>query len=287
MPAVALIVNADDYGLTSGTNRGIERAHADGVVSSTSVMVNQVAAEDVADVSHRHPELGVGIHLTLTLGDPVCNPARVRSLVDADGRLIERGELLARLRSGSLVAADVARECSAQLARLRSLGVEPDHWNVHQHVQEYAPIGAAVARAMAEAGLRVARNPQRLPIGPRPLPAVIPTAVRARRRRAGQREVVSLHRTPDALLDAHPATWAALVPSLPTGLIEAICHPGEADGELAQLTPALTEQRAEELEALLAPRLREALRVRGVRLSTFAGALGDGGGQRDPPPLTS
>jgi chitin disaccharide deacetylase len=273
--ALVLIVNADDYGLTSGTNQGIERAHAEGVVTSTSVMVNQIASEQAADLRRRHPELGIGIHLTLTLGEPVSDPGRVRSLVDPDGRLFERAELLARLRGGSLVAADVARECSAQLERLRLLAVKPDHWNVHQHVQEYAPIGAAVASAMAEAGLRVARNPRRLPIQPGLSPAGIAAALRARRRVAGQRAITALHRTPDALLDIHPAGWTAVAASLPAGVLEAICHPSEPEVELARLTPALTTRRVDELAALLAPTLRHALCARGARLSTFAAALGD------------
>ena len=34
-----LIVNADDFGLTAGITRGILRAHDEGIVTSTSLMV--------------------------------------------------------------------------------------------------------------------------------------------------------------------------------------------------------------------------------------------------------
>ena len=65
-----LIVNADDYGITTATNRGIERAHMHGVVTSTTVMANQNLAAEAAALRARCPDLGVGIHLTLTLGSP-------------------------------------------------------------------------------------------------------------------------------------------------------------------------------------------------------------------------
>ena len=49
----SLIVNADDYALSPGVSRGILEAHARGVVTSTTALVNtpeqtQVAAEAAA-----------------------------------------------------------------------------------------------------------------------------------------------------------------------------------------------------------------------------------------------
>jgi chitin disaccharide deacetylase len=274
-PVVMLIVNADDYGITQGTNRRIERAHTEGVVTSTSAMVNQVASSDVAGLRQRQPELGIGIHLTLTLGRCVCDPGRVRSLVNSDGALVERAELLARIGHGELAPEDVARECAAQIGLLREFGVEPDHWNMHQHLQEYAPIGAAAASAMAGCGLRVARNPHRLETAPRSSPQRILRALQARRRRKGARAVTAVNRTPDALLDTHPGRWGLLLPSLSEGVFEAVCHPSEPDAQLSLLTPGLVSERVAELETLIGPRLRCALRERGVQLATFASIFGD------------
>lgn len=67
-----LIVNADDFGASSGINRGIVDAHRRGPVTSASLMVNMPgtiqAAELVADV----PALSVGIHVNFTNeGEPV------------------------------------------------------------------------------------------------------------------------------------------------------------------------------------------------------------------------
>ena len=65
-----LIVNADDSGLTSGVSAGILGAHRHGIVSSTTVLTT--AAIDAESVSAlRDSDLGVGIHLNLTLGRPL------------------------------------------------------------------------------------------------------------------------------------------------------------------------------------------------------------------------
>ncbi len=56
-----LFVNADDFGYSFGVNRGIIEAHTDGIVTSTSVMVNSVAANE-ASVLKDYPNLAVGLH---------------------------------------------------------------------------------------------------------------------------------------------------------------------------------------------------------------------------------
>jgi chitin disaccharide deacetylase len=60
-----LIVNADDFGATSGVNRGILEAHERGIVTSTSLMVEMPAAEEAAAASRAVPGLGIGLHVDL------------------------------------------------------------------------------------------------------------------------------------------------------------------------------------------------------------------------------
>ena len=56
-----LIVNADDFGYSPGVNRGLIEAHQKGIVTSTSVMVDAVAARKAAELS-KYPALSVGLH---------------------------------------------------------------------------------------------------------------------------------------------------------------------------------------------------------------------------------
>jgi predicted glycoside hydrolase/deacetylase ChbG (UPF0249 family) len=60
-----LVVNADDFGLSPGVNRGILEAHENGIVTSTSLMVDAPLSEDAARLRSEHPALGVGLHVVL------------------------------------------------------------------------------------------------------------------------------------------------------------------------------------------------------------------------------
>ena len=59
-----LIINADDFGYSYSVNRGILEAHQNGIVTSTSVMINTIAAKEAAGLSS-YPNLSVGLHLML------------------------------------------------------------------------------------------------------------------------------------------------------------------------------------------------------------------------------
>ena len=77
-----LIVNADDFGLTSGVTYGIYDAMSRGVVTSTTMMVNTSATLLAAQLTKREPDLAVGLHANISLGEPL---TRCPSLLK-DGR---------------------------------------------------------------------------------------------------------------------------------------------------------------------------------------------------------
>jgi chitin disaccharide deacetylase len=57
-----LIVNADDFGASTGINRGIVECHAHGIVTSTSLMVTGRAVVEAVALSRVYPGLSVGLH---------------------------------------------------------------------------------------------------------------------------------------------------------------------------------------------------------------------------------
>jgi predicted glycoside hydrolase/deacetylase ChbG (UPF0249 family) len=57
-----LIINADDFGASTGVNRGILECHTRGVVTSTSLMVTGRAAAEAVALARDHPALAVGLH---------------------------------------------------------------------------------------------------------------------------------------------------------------------------------------------------------------------------------
>jgi predicted glycoside hydrolase/deacetylase ChbG (UPF0249 family) len=65
------IVNGDDFGASTGTNRGIVEAHRNGILTSTSLMVDMPGAEEAAQLSRDFPQISIGIHVMLTSEDCV------------------------------------------------------------------------------------------------------------------------------------------------------------------------------------------------------------------------
>ena len=57
-----VIFNADDFGASTGINRGILECLTRGVVSSVSLMVTGRAAREAAALSRDHPDLSIGLH---------------------------------------------------------------------------------------------------------------------------------------------------------------------------------------------------------------------------------
>lgn len=56
-----LIINSDDFGYSYGINKGIVEAHTKGIVTSTSVMVDAIAAHEAKDLT-QFPNLSIGLH---------------------------------------------------------------------------------------------------------------------------------------------------------------------------------------------------------------------------------
>lgn len=121
-----LVVNADDLGATAGVNRGIERAHTAGIVTSASLMVHGRAVDDAVRLASAHPSLGVGLHWDLDSG----GEDRV-DMADLDA---VRAELGAQLESFE-----------------RLLGRLPTHVDSHHHVHrqpQLAPIATELAASV-------------------------------------------------------------------------------------------------------------------------------------------
>lgn len=187
-----LIVNADDFGLSAGINRGIIEAHEHGIVTSASLMVRGVAVADAALYGNRRPDLGVGLHLDL---------AEWVYQNDAWRPLYEVVDLTDR--------AAVEAEVSQQLAAFLGLmGRPPTHLDSHQHLHRDEPLRSIAQRVTAELKIPLRHfSPIRYCgdfYGQSAKGDRVPEAVCA-----------------DALL--------AILHRLPPGTTELACHPGYAD----------------------------------------------------------
>ena len=110
-----LIVNADDFGLTSGVNRAIVELHGVGLVTSTSLMARAAATDEAIEIARSTPSLGVGCHMVLVDGDPALPPDQIPSLVDSrTGHFPSSlATFLWRLFTGRIRSAEIEAEVSS------------------------------------------------------------------------------------------------------------------------------------------------------------------------------
>jgi predicted glycoside hydrolase/deacetylase ChbG (UPF0249 family) len=243
-----LIVNADDFGLTSGVSRGILDAHRKGIATSTTVLVTRpVDPQLLAQL--KATRLGVGLHLNLTLGVPLSPTSAVLSLVDSEGKFIrDPCQTAARAKPE-----EAELELRAQADRfIGLLGSSPTHLDSHHHVGRHSPIREIIWSLAGELGAPV-----------RSQDAEVRTAARA----AGLR-------TPDHFFgESGPDPyWSAErllahLAALPEGISEFMTHPGYFDGELAG--SRYGPQREVELQGLTDPAVRRAVEDAGIRLCHF------------------
>ena len=129
-----MVVQCDDLGYASGRDGAILRAAAGcgGVVTAVCVLANGSSAR-TGVARARAAGLGVGLHVNLTEGAPLCG-ARVRSLLDgASGMMRGKAGFRAALAAGAIDMAEVEAEAAAQLAWLdRALGAPTRFFNGHQ-----------------------------------------------------------------------------------------------------------------------------------------------------------
>jgi predicted glycoside hydrolase/deacetylase ChbG (UPF0249 family) len=269
----ALIINADDFGLSEGINRGIIEALTAGALTSTSVMVGMPAFSDAARRARAFGDaLGVGLHFTLTVGRPL---TRASSLVDGAGDFLSLPALAARALAGRVRGRDVADECAAQIGLARDAGFRLTHLDGHHHAHLLPGIRAAVRDVVQAERIPAVRRPlERLlgvPNWRRRLPERALIRVLARNVDRRRWNVATAdHFVGSSLLGArnfHDALTRTIV-SLRPGTTELMVHPGYVPAPLPG-NDAYTTQREAELRALTSRDVVALLQSGRIRLTHF------------------
>jgi predicted glycoside hydrolase/deacetylase ChbG (UPF0249 family) len=227
-----LIVNADDFGLSPGVNRGVIRAHEQGVVTSASLMVRWPAASEAAAYGRQHRRLSLGLHCDL--GEWACRDetwVRLYEVVPFND------------------AAAINQELEHQLATFRKLvGRDPTHLDSHQHVHREEPVRSLLAAIALRLGV--------------PLRQITPHI-----------HYCGDFYGQDAQGNSYPeilsvAGLMKILASLGPGWTELACHPG--DGDATGLDSMYVRERAEEVNVLCDPLIRDAIAEMGIELRSFA-----------------
>jgi predicted glycoside hydrolase/deacetylase ChbG (UPF0249 family) len=248
-----LIVRSDDGGMSHSVNMALERLIRTGMPVSVSVMFPTPWYQETVDLLKRHPDVAVGVHLTLNSEwknfrwGPVAGRSAVPTLVDADGFFFPTSEALHR---NTPDLRQVELELRAQIERARRSGLRIDYVDYHMGtVSRYPEFREIAERLAREYGLgmsgyfgEVRDNPQYSAAPPSKGDSLV--------------AMIDRLRTPFNLL---------------------VTHVGIDDAELGALIdmnvdgglPDMSRNRQGELDALTSSRFRDTLRARNVTLITY------------------
>jgi chitin disaccharide deacetylase len=145
-----VVLCADDFGLTEGVSRGILELARIGRLSATSVMTHRPWWPRLAPaLTEFQAHLGIGLHLTLTLGTPLGTMPRLAP----GGIFPPLSEVFRRSLLGQLPADEVKGEIGRQLDTFEAaLGRPPDFIDGHQHVHVLPGIRASLLQALVQRG---------------------------------------------------------------------------------------------------------------------------------------
>jgi hopanoid biosynthesis associated protein HpnK len=265
-----LIVNADDFGRSHSINEAVVRAHREGILTSTSLMVNEPASDEAVARARENPKLGLGLHLTLLCGKSALPPEKIPGLVNARGefgnRPVDVGmsyffkhDLREQLRA----------EIHAQFARFRVTGLPLDHVNGHLHLHLHPTIFGILMEDAASLGIRHLRltrdclsRSRRMARGRwfyRVSHAAIYEWLSRRARQPLQQHGIRHAQITFGLLQnarVDEEYVLKLLPELPPGDSELYSHPS-------------LDEFKHEFEALVSPRVKERIEKLGIELIRY------------------
>jgi len=225
-----LIVNADDFGMSPGVNRGIIKTHECGITTSASLMVRRSAAAEAASYGRRQSRFSLGIHVDLgewEYGAGKWLPIYQR--VDIDD------------------ATAVAEEVTSQLkVFLKLVGRYPTHLDSHQHVHRREPVRSILLQLANK--LKI------------PLRSFSPKVQYCGKFYGQTTEGIPI---PGVLSEFSLLT---ILKSLPPGYTELSCHPGEGK----DVQTVYQAERLEEVNILCNPQFHKVLASLDIQLCSFS-----------------
>ncbi len=269
-----LILNADDFGFSHAVNAAIIKAHKEGILTSTSLMVSGNAAQEAISLAKNHPQLAVGLHLVLVCGKSVLPPSQIPHLVDSQGNFSDNPTQAGlSYQFNQATRAELRLEIRAQLEKFRDSGLNLSHVDGHLHLHVHPVILNILTEFASEFQIKFIRLPseelrKNLKIDQRNLlTKIVWSIVFGQLRHYGE-----------GLLKAHNIKFAdrvygllqtgdmseeyllALIPQIEAELVEIYSHP-------ALFNTEINNGGEVELAALLSQRVRELLTVKGFELS--------------------
>ncbi len=229
-----IVINADDFGMCDDTVAATIACFDKGAITSATIMARMPSTDAALDFARAHPEFSFGVHLTFCADSdgierPLCDPADVAALVGNDGHFLPTTAVRVKGITGRVPVAQIERETSAQLARVRDAGIPISHVDAHSHLHKIGPFRAALERVLPRFGVTRVRNVQNLFLRTPFLNVTYWLGGPWRHRVMASFDTTHDFYMPSSGLDV---AWAgALLARLPeTGTLEVGVHPGSIEG---------------------------------------------------------
>ncbi|MGH9497715.1 MAG: ChbG/HpnK family deacetylase [Terriglobales bacterium] len=281
-----LIVNADDFGLTAGVNRGIVEAHQNGIVTSATLMANGAGFDDAVALAKANPKLSVGCHVLLVDGTPILEAARVQSLIEGMRFRRDISGFAWRAVLGKLESGEIEAEVAAQIRKLQDAGIAVSHIDTHKHTHMFPQVLRPLLRAARACGVRAIRNPfGRIVFS---LAARNPemwkrysqvALLNTWEKRFREAVAAAAMTTTDGSLGVvatgslDESVLRFTLENVPAGTWEFVTHPGYNDADLAGVHTRLRESRDVELGILSSADTRRLLDRKGIQLASYLDLL--------------
>jgi predicted glycoside hydrolase/deacetylase ChbG (UPF0249 family) len=275
-----LIVNADDFGLTEGINRGIIDGFKDGIITSASLIPTMPAFEHAVKLAMANPDLDIGVHLSLTVGKPCSNSNRLSSILQQGEFIRSYVSVIRSICVNRVDIEDIKNEMSRQIRKVQEVGLKVSHVDSHQHIHMVPHIFGLLLELMKEHEVPFLRIPDEL-VSTRMLLTIkgwglfiLGLAGKVSRRKAVRAGVSTAQRFRGLFCSESMSLrdLTHVLESLEPGISELMCHPGYNDDALGSIyhKPSFRE---EELAALTHQETRELVRQRGIRLINYTALL--------------
>jgi predicted glycoside hydrolase/deacetylase ChbG (UPF0249 family) len=227
MADIAIIVNADDLGMSAAVNEATCDLISKGRVSSATLLANAPATRDAARRAAAFPGCSFGVHLNLTQFEPLTGGPGARLLVDDRGQMTRANETAPPTAARLMAIYD---EACAQVERVAAFGVRVSHVDSHNHIHTrpfFFPILKMVQRRY---GIRRVRLSKTFYATAQPCPPRL-----IWRKRAYNRALKSVYRTGTAGAFTEFLTYYHAEPARKrsVGCVELMVHPG-AEGAGAE-----------------------------------------------------
>ena len=283
-----LIINADDLGSDIARNEGIFKALDAGIVTSTSILANGPAFDDVIKRISSTPcrAVSFGLHLNISQGTPISSGLKM--IVDKNNHFPGKTGTLSLLFShvSELFIEEIEREITSQIEKLLIAGVAITHIDSHHHIHIFPAVAPVVMKAARKYGIYRMRVPEEPSNTLQNLPADWSVTEEAEffSLFAGQARPLLIEwdmLAPDHFLGLYmkgrlsPAVLAEVAENLKEGITELMVHPGtEYNGDPSNpFSLFSTPERQIELDALLDDGFHAKLEKNKITLLSYCEAI--------------